>query len=289
MALCARNRHCRRRFSDLEDDLRPKQQGLKPWTDPVNSLFLKRDKNRWFSSVVFYISALILIVYVCPLCHISPVVSPQKEQKEVNPVFFLFLIQNYIDTSNFVSPFCPLKATERVGDTVPDRLQVWPWGCWIQRARCHGDPLQRIRVQVRLWRPNRNMLGVNVFFFLSWLRRTSCNTTAVPGSVILTLEKTSLTLSRCSYRFSALLPWWPPVFPACLDRTRQRWEIRLVVVHDWITQLFAIKWKWPWPPLSPPYPAASATGSECHFTSLSAHCQKSFLVIFGHPKYDQQP
>lgn len=127
------------------------------------------------------------------------------------------------------------------------------------------------------------------FFFLSWLRRTSCNTTAVPGSVILTLEKTSLTLSRCSYRFSALLPWWPPVFPARLDRTRQRWEIRLVVVHDWITQLFAIKWKWPWPPLSPPYPAASATGSECHFTSLSAHCQKSFLVIFGHPKYDQQP
>lgn len=114
----------------------------------------------------FYISALILIVYVCPLCHISPVVSPQKEQ-EVNPVFLFcfFFIQNYIDTSNFVSPFCPLKATERVGDTVPDRLQVWPWGCWIQRARCHGDPLQRIRVQVRLWRPNRNMLGVNVFFF----------------------------------------------------------------------------------------------------------------------------
>lgn len=59
----------------------------------------------------FYISALILIVYVCPVCHISPVVSPQKEQ-EVNPVFLFcfFFIQNYIDASNFVlavSSPCP--------------------------------------------------------------------------------------------------------------------------------------------------------------------------------------
>ena len=102
------------------------------------------------------------------MCHISPVVSPQKEQEEVNPVlFFLFFLLTLLILSSSLPcpPFCPLKATERVGDAVPDRLQVWPWSCWIQRARCHGDPFQRIRVQVRLRQPNRNMLGVNFFFF----------------------------------------------------------------------------------------------------------------------------
>lgn len=41
--------------------------------------------------------------------------------------------------------------------------------------------------------------------------------------------------------------------PTCLDRTRQRWAIWIVVVHDWVTQLFGIKWKWPRPPQTAPY------------------------------------
>lgn len=98
------------------------------------------------------------------------------------------------------------------------------------------------------------------------------------SSISHTLEShASLTLSRCSYRFGTVTMETTGL-PACLDRTRQRWEIR--EVHDWITQLFAIKWKWPWgPPQTPPYPAASAAGSQCHFTSLSAHCQK-FILLF---------
>lgn len=101
--------------------------------------------------------------------------------------------------------------------------------------------------------------------FLPWLR-TTVQTVVLLATVLVSLFQGVAT-------DSALLPWWPLVFLPRKDRA----EIGAERVYDWITQLFAIKWKWPWPPQTPSHPAASATGSQCHFTSLSAHRQEFLL------------
>lgn len=87
-----------------------------------------------------------------------------------------------------------------------------------------------------------------------------------------TLSHASLTVARCSYRFGTVAMETTGL-PACIDRTRQRWE---KVVRDWI----------PWPP-NTPHPTQQHLFQGQSVTLY--YCQHIVRTFCGCHIYEQWP